>query len=100
MLTDAGYLVVPKDGPTIPIQNTTLGVHIRIRSMSHQPAYAGSLQKGLEYIGIDTAGELDDANAGKRPAAHAGCRSRATMPASRSLIRLSASAMIRSIRTA
>ena len=60
MLDSAGYTVVPKTGPTIPIPNSR-GVHIRIRSMAQQPAYAGSLQKGLEYIGVDTAGELDDA---------------------------------------
>lgn len=61
MLSAAGYTVVPKNGAMIPIQNSTLGVHVRIRSMGQQPSYAGSLQKGLEYIGIETAGELDDA---------------------------------------
>ena len=61
MLTNAGYIVVPLSAPSIPVQNSTQGVHIRIRSMSQQPTYAGSLQKGLEYIGVDTAGELDDA---------------------------------------
>ena len=61
MLTDAGYQVVPKIGPANPADTATTGVHIRIRSMANQPLYAGSLQKGLEAIGIETAGELDDA---------------------------------------
>jgi hypothetical protein len=60
MLMDAGYLVVPKLGPANPADAATTGVHIRIRSMASQPVYAGSLQKGLESIGIETAGELDD----------------------------------------
>jgi hypothetical protein len=61
MLTDAGYQVVPKSGLVLPPEEGFTGVHVRIRSMAEQPAYAGALQKGLEAINIDTAGELDEA---------------------------------------
>jgi hypothetical protein len=61
MLADAGYQVVPKSGLLLPPETEFTGVHVRIRSMADQPYYAGSLQKGLEFIDIDTAGELDDA---------------------------------------
>jgi hypothetical protein len=60
MLTGAGYTVVDKTD-LLPPEESPVGVHIRIKSMAEQPIYAGSLQKGLESIGIDTAGELDDA---------------------------------------
>ena len=59
MLTGAGYTVVENIGSHVLLGNPPVGVEMRIRSMEEQPPYAGSLQKGLEFIGIPTSGSLD-----------------------------------------
>jgi hypothetical protein len=61
LLTESGYPVVQKNNLPEPAGGFPSGVHVRIKSMDAQPSYAGALQKGLEYIDIDTSGELDDA---------------------------------------
>jgi hypothetical protein len=60
LLATSGYPVVQKTDLPIPAGGFPVGVHIRIKSMEAQPTYAGALQKGLEYIDINTTGELDD----------------------------------------
>ena len=59
MLGSAGYDVTENFGSTTLLGDQPVGVQMKIRSMEEQPVYAGSLQRGLEFIGIDTAGALD-----------------------------------------
>jgi hypothetical protein len=59
MLTSAGYDVGENFGSPTLLGQAPVGVEMKIRSMDEQPVYAGSLQKGLEFIGIDTSGSLD-----------------------------------------
>jgi hypothetical protein len=62
LLKDAGYTVVEKSTSTmVRPEDAPLGVQMKIKNLAAQPAYAGTLQRGLEYIGIVTTGELDDA---------------------------------------
>jgi hypothetical protein len=60
MLKEVGYTVVEKYSSAVPSGPPPVGIQMKIRSMAEQPVYAGSLQKALEYIDIDTAGSLDD----------------------------------------
>ena len=59
MLGSAGYDVTENFGSTSLLGDQPVGVQMKIRSMAEQPVYAGSLQRGLEFIGIDTSGALD-----------------------------------------
>jgi hypothetical protein len=59
MLKSAGYDTVESFGSATLLGEEPVGVQMKIRSMDEQPAYAGSLQRGLEFIGIDTSGALD-----------------------------------------
>jgi hypothetical protein len=59
MLKSAGYEVQENYGSPTLLGLAPVGVQMKIRSMEDQPVYAGSLQKGLEFIGIDTSGSLD-----------------------------------------
>ena len=61
MLKDAGYIVEQKSTSTLSADDAPSGVQMKIRTLAAQPVYAGTLQRGLEYIGINTTGELDDA---------------------------------------
>jgi hypothetical protein len=61
MLKDAGYIVEQKSTSTLSAADAPSGVQMKIKSLAEQPVYAGTLQRGLEYIGINTTGELDDA---------------------------------------
>ena len=63
MLQGAGYGVVENYGSAVLLGNAPVGVEMRIQSMEAQPLYAGSLQKGLEFVGIPTSGALDPAAA-------------------------------------
>ncbi len=60
MLTGAGYIAVENYGSRELLGSPPNGVEMRIRSMDDQPVYAGALQKGLEFIGIPTSGNLDN----------------------------------------
>ena len=60
MLTGAGYTVVENFGSRVLLGAPPTGVEMRIRTMEDQPVYAGALQKGLEFIGIPTSGNLDN----------------------------------------
>jgi hypothetical protein len=59
MLKSAGYDVKENYGSPTLLGAAPVGVQMKIRSMEEQPVYAGALQKGLEFIGIDTSGSLD-----------------------------------------
>ena len=59
MLNGAGYEVAENIGSKVLLGAPPTGVEMRIRSMDEQPVYAGALQKGLEFIGIPTSGNLD-----------------------------------------
>jgi hypothetical protein len=61
MLRSAGYDVDQNFGSVTLLGQPPVGVQMKIRSMEEQPMYAGTLQKGLEFIGIDTTGVLDAA---------------------------------------
>jgi hypothetical protein len=63
MLNGAGYTVAENFGSKVLLGNPPTGVEMRIRSMDDQPVYAGALQKGLEFIGIPTSGNLDNSAA-------------------------------------
>jgi hypothetical protein len=60
MLKGVGYTVVEKYSTADAAGPPPVGIQMKIKSMDEQPVYAGSLQKALEYIDIDTAGSLDD----------------------------------------
>ncbi len=59
MVKSAGYDVTENFGSATLLGDQPVGVQMKIRSMEEQPAYAGSLQRGLEFIGINTTGALD-----------------------------------------
>jgi hypothetical protein len=59
MLKSAGYDVEENYGSPTLLGPPPVGVGMIIRSMDEQPPYAGSLQRGLEFIGIATTGSLD-----------------------------------------
>jgi hypothetical protein len=59
MLKSAGYDVEENYGSPTLLGTPPVGVEMKIRSMDEQPPYAGSLQRGLEFIGIETTGSLD-----------------------------------------
>jgi hypothetical protein len=61
LLKEAGYTVVNKSTSTLTMADAPSGVIMKIKSMYAQPPYAGTLQRGMEYIGINSTGELDDA---------------------------------------
>ena len=61
LLQEAGYTVEVKSTSTTTVADAPIGVQMKIKSLYAQPPYAGTLQRGLEYIGINTTGELDDA---------------------------------------
>jgi hypothetical protein len=61
LLKDAGYIVEQKSTSPSTSDYAPSGVQMKIKSLAEQPVYAGTLQRGLEYIGINTTGELDDA---------------------------------------
>lgn len=60
MLKSAGYDLDERFGSPTLLGQPPVGVQMRIRSMDEQPPYAGTLQSGLEFIGIGTSGSLDD----------------------------------------
>ncbi len=60
MFKSAGYDVDENFASPTLLGPPPVGVQMKIRSMDEQPPYAGSLQQGLEFIGIDTSGALDD----------------------------------------
>jgi len=61
LLKEAGYTVDVKSTSTTTVADAPIGVQMKIKSLYAQPSYAGTLQRGLEYIGINPTGELDDA---------------------------------------
>jgi len=61
LLKEAGYTVDVKSTSTTTVADAPIGVQMKIKNIYTQPSYAGTLQRGLEYISINPTGELDDA---------------------------------------